>query len=88
MTEEEFKREERDEAALDPNAVINVKDLAHRRQVDADLPPTPWRRWFLFTACVRGDINIQALCKGLSSHLVELHLDKNLQLAGSCCVCL
>lgn len=43
MTEEEFEREERDEAALDPNAVINVKDLAHRRQVDTDLPHTHLR---------------------------------------------
>ena len=33
MTEEEFEREEQDEAAMDPNAVIDVKELAHRRHV-------------------------------------------------------
>ena len=31
MTEEEYEREERDGAAEDPNAVIDVKELADRR---------------------------------------------------------
>ena len=38
MTEDEFEREKRDEAAMDPNAVIDVKELAHRRWGEIELP--------------------------------------------------
>ena len=54
MMEEEFELEERDEAAMDPNAVIDVKELAHRRQVGNVDPP-------------RRQVHAQAMCEADSA---------------------
>ena len=67
MTEEDFEREELNEAAEDPNAVIDVKELAQRRQVDTNISgtaPAPLGHEY---ATNKADDCLQAIYKGLGT---------------------
>ncbi len=92
MTEEDFEREERDEAAMDPNAVIDVKELAHCRQAEPRLPATPLSVEYTVMTCMRFlpacthhvMAHLSRLAKAAKrSNLQSLLLNGELQVAGS-----